>query len=188
MLFRIISASLLVIYFTFFFFCATIVSDSRYTYNVDSQPQGARVSVIVRGAEMTTFKTPGMTSVDMKQDYMLKFTLDGYETQTILLEKGLNYWFFGNILCGGLIGIVVDIVTGAMWRPENGNTNIQISMVPVKQPAPTTPNTKIDKPSYLVQMSMISMNGREVIARFVMRPGKEQGKMLYFADLIQEIR
>ena len=56
--------------------------------------------------------------------YQVEFSKKGGPTQTVPLTADIDGWFFGNILFGGLIGIlIVDPATGAMWKlPENVNT------------------------------------------------------------------
>lgn len=53
--------------------------------------------------------------------------LDGYKTYETRLEKKFNAWYIGNIVFGGLIGIIVDPITGAMYKlkPEDVNGNLQ---------------------------------------------------------------
>lgn len=46
--------------------------------------------------------------------------------QTVPLSADISGWYFGNILFGGLIGmLIVDPATGAMWKlPENVNASV----------------------------------------------------------------
>jgi hypothetical protein len=47
----------------------------------------------------------------------MTFQKEGYEPQTATLQKELDAWYLGNILLGGLIGmLIVDPLTGAMWK------------------------------------------------------------------------
>ena len=48
-----------------------------------------------------------------------------------ILESEVDSWYFGNILFGGLIGmLIIDPATGAMWKlPENVSTDL--SPIPV---------------------------------------------------------
>ncbi|MFG0400611.1 hypothetical protein ACF8D8_17535, partial [Pseudomonas sp. zjy_11] len=48
------------------------------------------------------------------------FKKDGYPDKTIELDSSLSGWYWGNILLGGLIGmLIVDPLTGAMYKlPE----------------------------------------------------------------------
>ncbi len=58
--------------------------------------------------------------------YQVEFTKNGAPTQTIPLTSDIDGWYFGNILFGGLIGmLIVDPATGAMWKlPENVNASM----------------------------------------------------------------
>ena len=49
--------------------------------------------------------------------YLVKISKEGYVPREIPLEAGVNGWYFGNIIFGGLLGIlIVDPATGAMWK------------------------------------------------------------------------
>ena len=46
--------------------------------------------------------------------------MNGYETKKVNLECKVNGWYFGNLLIGGLIGmLIVDPATGAMYKLDN---------------------------------------------------------------------
>lgn len=51
------------------------------------------------------------------QSYTVRLELQGYRTDEIVLKSQISGWYFGNILFGGLIGLlIVDPATGAMWN------------------------------------------------------------------------
>ena len=54
------------------------------------------------------------------QTYTLRFKKEGYPDKTIELDSSLSGWYWGNILIGGLVGmLIVDPLTGAMYKlPE----------------------------------------------------------------------
>ncbi|MEO7098208.1 MAG: hypothetical protein ABI162_02520, partial [Luteolibacter sp.] len=61
--------------------------------------------------------------------YTLEFTKKGSTPQTIQINAAVDGWFFGNLLIGGPIGmLVVDPVTGAMWKLD-GNVNANLTSV-----------------------------------------------------------
>jgi len=104
--------------------CASIVSKSDWPVTISSEPNEATVSVKnSSGAQIMKTKTP--TTLTLKSGdgyfcpagYIFEFSKDGYETQTIHMNAGLNGWYCGNIFLGGLIGLViVDPLTGAMYK------------------------------------------------------------------------
>ncbi len=107
--------------------CASIVSKSDYPVSFNSTPNEAIITVTdLEGKELYKGTTP--TQVTLKSGngffkgakYNVKLEKEGCEPQTMVLEKRLDGWYWGNILFGGLVGIlIVDPATGAMWKlPE----------------------------------------------------------------------
>ena len=104
--------------------CASIVSHSRWPVTVSSAPIGATVSILNRrGTEVYSGTTPAAVSLKSgssffkREIYTLKFSMPGYDTKTTQLEADVNGWYFGNIVFGGFIGLlIVDPATGAMYR------------------------------------------------------------------------
>ena len=108
--------------------CASIVSKTNYPVAVSSSPEGVNITVIDQnGREVYKGQTPTTLTLNSKKgffsgaSYRVVFEKDGYSTSEITLEKQLDGWYFGNILFGGLIGmLIVDPATGAMWKlPEH---------------------------------------------------------------------
>lgn len=104
--------------------CASIVSKSTYTVNLNSNPLGAKVTVKdERGVPMQTGTTPMMVTLKagkgyfQGKNYTVTFSMPGYEDHTAFITQNLDGWYIGNILFGGVIGmLIVDPLTGAMWR------------------------------------------------------------------------
>ena len=104
--------------------CASIVSKSNWPVSIQSEPTGAAVSITnKKGVEVFTGKTP--TAVKLKsgagffakESYVVTISKDGFEPTKVNLECKLNGWYFGNILFGGVIGLlIVDPATGAMYK------------------------------------------------------------------------
>ena len=107
--------------------CASIVSRTKWPLAVDSKPEGVHVSITNRsGKEVFAGKTPVATTLKSgsgffgKESYIVALTYKGTETRKINVECKLNGWYFGNLLIGGLIGLlIVDPATGAMYRLES---------------------------------------------------------------------
>ena len=123
--------------------CATIVSDSSYPLAVNSNPDGAYFTVTNRdGIEVNRGTTP--LSVELKagggyfkgQTYTIVFSLDGYEEQTVSVRSTLDGWYWGNIIIGGLVGmLIIDPATGAMYKlPEAVSVNMDGTPVEELEP------------------------------------------------------
>jgi hypothetical protein len=76
-----------------------------------------------RGVELHRAVTP--TTISLPSDagffsparYTFEFEKEGFGPGLASLGASLDGWYIGNILFGGLIGmLIVDPATGAMWR------------------------------------------------------------------------
>jgi hypothetical protein len=95
--------------------CATITTGTSQTVLVDTEPTGAicRFSRLNREIGVVN-PTPGMLSVD-KSIYPLSATCtkDGFYPAGGLLNSNYQPMTMGNILFGGIVGIVIDSASGA---------------------------------------------------------------------------
>lgn len=104
--------------------CASIVSDSNYAVNITSQPSNANFKIIdEHGVVVYTGKTPAVVNLEsgagffQSAKYQVVFTKKGYEDRVMTLKSSIDGWYFGNLLLGGFLGmLVIDPVTGAMWK------------------------------------------------------------------------
>ena len=102
--------------------CATIVSGRNQELPVYSTPSGAIVTV----GPMKQV-APATFNLDRRQGaYVVKVEMEGYESVEVKLKKGVNGWVFGNIVFGGIIGLVIDISTGASKKfiPDEIDVNL----------------------------------------------------------------
>ena len=102
--------------------CATIISGSKQSVNFTSTPSEA--SVLIDGMEVG--KTPFETKLERKHEHSVVIKLDGYQPYETKLTKQFNAWYLGNILFGGIIGLVIDPITGAIYNltPKQINTQL----------------------------------------------------------------
>ncbi len=114
--------------------CATIFGKTDYPVNLTSSPKGAKVSIVnEEGTKIFEGVTPtqvvlrsGESYFD-KKDYTLTFDKKGFAPRTLYVTGELNPWYFGNILLGGLIGmLIVDPITGAMFKIKQENINADL--------------------------------------------------------------
>lgn len=113
--------------------CATIVSKNSYPVSFSSNPSGCKVVVKDdKGAVVHQGLTPSSAVLSSRggyfrpASYTIDFSKSGQPVQSVQLTATMNGWYLGNILIGGLIGmLVVDPSTGAMWSlPDNVNANL----------------------------------------------------------------
>jgi hypothetical protein len=104
--------------------CATIVSKNHYSVRIESEPEGALVTVRAPGGhEVRKGETPFTVGLYTKggyfqaKTYSVEAELEGYARASDVVRARLDPWYFGNIVLGGLVGMVfVDPVSGDMWK------------------------------------------------------------------------
>lgn len=102
--------------------CASIVSKSEYPVSITSNPTGADFVVkranglpIASGVTPATITLGAADGFFKPAKYTVEFRRKG-AAQSVPLTAKIDGWYFGNILFGGLIGLlIVDPATGAMW-------------------------------------------------------------------------
>ena len=81
-----------------------------------------------------SFTTPTTLELNRKNEYVLSFSKEGYESAQIQVTKHLSGGFLAaDILLTGLLGVVIDGVTGAWYnlKPETVTVTLgKISNVP----------------------------------------------------------
>jgi len=87
--------------------CASIMNPGPYLVPISSTPPGA--VVIYRGAEVGT--TPCQIGMDSKSSEVT-LRLAGHHDRVADVDWHTNGWVFGNILFGGLLGLLIDLATG----------------------------------------------------------------------------
>jgi uncharacterized protein YceK len=102
--------------------CASIINGSTQSVEFASRPNGAKL--FLDGKEMGV--TPQTLDLRRKarrkgdtagkKEYTVRIEMEGYAPYETKLTRKLNGWFFGNLVFGGLIGIVIDATSGAMYN------------------------------------------------------------------------
>ena len=106
--------------------CASIVSKSSYPISINSAPSEAQIVIKdKKGIEIFSGQTPATLKLKSgsgffgKARYQVTFIKSGYQTKTVPVEFKLNGWYFGNLLFGGVLGmLIIDPATGAMYKIE----------------------------------------------------------------------
>jgi hypothetical protein len=96
--------------------CATIMIGTSQEVSIASSPTGAQVldNGVVLG------KTPLAVDLKKKTRHQIRIELEGYAPYEVAMVRKTSGWIAGNIIFGGLIGLVVDAITGGMYmlKPE----------------------------------------------------------------------
>jgi hypothetical protein len=94
--------------------CATITRGSKDFFEIESEPTGASVE-LSNGLSCTT---PCAMELPRKHPFTATFSLEGYKPLTVEVvpkQAGAGTaGMAGNVIFGGLVGVVADATSGAM--------------------------------------------------------------------------
>lgn len=127
--------------------CASILGKSAYPVSINSNPNGADISITdKKGKEVYKGQSPATVSLKSgagffsRAEYQVKISSRGYTDQVIPVNYKLNGWYYGNLLLGGFLGmLIVDPATGAMWKLDTPPISITLR----KSNALNTPTLEI---------------------------------------------
>jgi hypothetical protein len=113
--------------------CSSIISKSDYPVAINSSPDGASFVLENRaGEKVHSGNTPSTITLSSSagyfkgETYTLTLNKEGYGSKVYTINSSVDGWYFGNILLGGLIGmLIVDPATGAMYNlPERVDVSL----------------------------------------------------------------
>jgi len=115
--------------------CATIMTGygPSQSVRIASEPRGA--SVYADGTLIG--KTPAVAVLTRKDDHTIKLVMDGYPDHTVEISNTYNGWFWGNILFGGIDGMIIDLLDGACTgclAPNEVDMDLSQKAAPVDEP------------------------------------------------------
>jgi hypothetical protein len=123
--------------------CASIISGRRADITIDTYPSNAHVVVHDNnGSPVASLTTPGTVSLKRNRRFFLpaKYTADidapGYEHAQVPIRSTVNPWVLGNVVVGGVVGLVVDNATGAVWKPTETEIHRQLEPLAGAIPQP----------------------------------------------------
>ena len=90
--------------------CATVMTGKHDIILVNSSPSGAHFTTDTGGQGTTPAKFEVPDNVDVR----FSFELPGFQKTEYVAKKHISAWVWGNILIGGIIGVVVDVASGGM--------------------------------------------------------------------------
>lgn len=131
--------------------CASIITGSSQVVTFTSVPESASIEIKNRkGKKIHTGQTPVTVSLKKgagyfkPEKYKVTFSKAGYQTKTVEVTGTLSGWYFGNILFGGLIGIlIVDPFTGAMYRLAPKDVNAVLEAQNLKEESNQKPTLAV---------------------------------------------
>jgi hypothetical protein len=116
--------------------CATVVEGTSDTVTVSTTPAGATCTIDRNGERVGAVPiTPGSVRIDKsRHDLTVTCTKEGYQTASVTTSPTFTGTTFGNILVGGLVGVAVDIASGA-----NNRYPSEVRLELAENPRPAAP-------------------------------------------------
>ena len=114
--------------------CASIIDGGPKSVTIRSTPPGAALTIVnVKSGQAVHSGTTPATVVLARSNgffqsasYTATVEKNG-KKQSITITSNVGGWYLGNILFGGLLGIlIVDPATGAMWTFSNPDYHIDL--------------------------------------------------------------
>lgn len=131
--------------------CASIISGRNADVMFSSNAPNTHVVVHDKhGQQVAAVEAPATVSLKRKDRfiwparYTATFESPGYAPVVMPIKPTVNPWVVGNVVAGGVIGLAVDNVTGAAWKPQDDKICAQMSPMDGLLPAPqvaTFPST-----------------------------------------------
>ncbi|MFO0824161.1 MAG: PEGA domain-containing protein [Gemmataceae bacterium] len=119
--------------------CATVVSRGGRDQNVTISADTPGATVLVDGQPSGT--TPATVPLSRKSDHTVEVVAPGYETAHLTVRRRFNPWVFGNLIIGGPIGLVIDIVSDSTHTLSPDELKVNLKPLPTGSapvPAPVS--------------------------------------------------
>ena len=149
--------------------CATIMKGSDQEVRINSSPAGAKVTIkTVGGVTVYEGTTPVKTKIPKKNQYVVTVSMQGYKDATAnITQESIEGWFWGNILCGGIIGIIVDATNGAMHHlgPEEVMVSLSTAYLDGNQKVLYAVFQALDSQGQLRSLAVPLMENEKVAAQ-----------------------
>lgn len=140
--------------------CATVTQGTSQEVEIATDPPGAKCNIEKNGIRIgTVLKTPGIVHVEKGGNSIgVNCSLSGYADRQAFIDLSFEAATVGNVLLGGVVGIVIDAASGAMQKypkyfyisMKSGETKAGTSLdesVPLDQQARKRPSTAIARKS-----------------------------------------
>lgn len=130
--------------------CASVFNGGPGQIQIDSTPNGARVTVFDEHGEVvaegrTQFKTALKAGGKFKRhSYRVKVEKLGYEPKEFMIYNKLSGWYWGNALYSGPLGaLIIDPLTGNMWKLDPTKVDVELKKMEI-------PRIEAEKTSLLI--------------------------------------
>lgn len=125
--------------------CATVVEGTSDTVTLSTSPAGATCTVDRNGERVAAVATtPGSVRIGKsRHDLNVTCTKEGYQPATVAASSKFTGATFGNVIAGGVVGVVVDAASGANNRYPS---EVRLDLVENPAAPPPAPVAQVPSP------------------------------------------
>jgi PEGA domain-containing protein len=102
--------------------CATTMHGTTQTVSVKSTPPGAVVKI--DGSVVGT--TPAFVELTRGEQHNLRIEEEGFIPYETTITHSMNGWILGNVILGGVVGIIVDSSSGAVYSLDQEEIAVEL--------------------------------------------------------------
>lgn len=117
--------------------CGTVTRGTTNDVTFNSEPSGAEMRT---STGLTCPATPCTLPISRKQEFIATFSLEGYREQQVSVTTDVSgggaAGFAGNVLIGGVVGMGVDVATGAALDHKPNPVFARLEPIVVPRAAP----------------------------------------------------
>ena len=107
--------------------CSTLFNGTGQEVTVSSTPTGALVAIkTLGGIGVMEGTTPLLAELEREDEYRIVVSKEGYEDKEVIIKNSLTGWFWGNLICGGVLGIIIDMSNGAAYELEPETIHVDL--------------------------------------------------------------
>jgi hypothetical protein len=102
---------------------------------------------------VASVNTPAVVSLNrngkwfLPAQYTATIEAPGYQTTQVPIRSTINPWIIGNVVVGGIPGLIVDDATGACWKPQQDAIRQQLVPSAYAQQPPLSPASQAAMPA-----------------------------------------
>jgi hypothetical protein len=125
--------------------CGVVFGGTRQSVRTMASPDGASVTT---APASVVYRTPTTLSLERKNEYVLTFAMDGYTSQQVQVERSMRTGvLIADILLTGIVGVVVDAVTGGWYKLSPEVATVTLTRVNANVVGPEVITVSLDTTS-----------------------------------------
>lgn len=110
--------------------CASIVHGTKQEVKITSTPAQAEIIIRTSPGDVEAYRgaTPTSVKLPRKNSYQVIVKMGGYQDGRAFIDNSaIDGWFFGNLACGGILGLIIDYSNGAGKKLEPDEINVTLA-------------------------------------------------------------